>query len=213
MENNQSRVYFYARCSTKNQSLDRQIMLFKQKYNAKDEQIICEKVSGKISATERDGFNYLTNILLREKDTVVIDSLSRLGRNYQDILKSWSKISEIGAYIIVDEMSDILDTRPKSTELDDLINNLTINIVTHFLAFAAQKEVEEKKRAQLQGIEAARKTGKRFGRPAFVVPDNFPDIYDTWKNGEMTATQAMRKLHMSHSTFYRVVKKYEIRKM
>ena len=113
----------------------------------------------------------------------------------------------------MDEMSDILDTRPKSDELNDLINKLTVNIITHFLAFAADKEVKEKKRAQLMGIQAARQQGKKFGRPAFVVPNDFEEKYQKWKNGEITATQAMRKLHMSHSTFYRVVKKYEARKM
>lgn len=211
MEDNTTKRFFYARCSTKSQNLDRQILLFKQKYKAKDNEIFCEKISGTIKAQDRATFNYLTNVLMRKNDTLIIDSLNRLGRNYKDILESWNLLQKMGVYIIVDEM-ELLDTRKKEGT-DELINNLIINLVTHFLAFAAQKEIEEKKRAQLQGIEAARKAGKNLGRPRFILPKNFDEVYRDWKMQKITATKAMRLLNMSHSTFYRVVKEYEKRKM
>ena len=207
------RMWFYARCSTKEQNLDRQIMLFKEKYGAKDEQIICEKISGKVKANDRTAYTYLVNVLARKGDIVVFDSINRLGRDYKDILNSWTELNKLGIYVVIDDMP-LLDTRPKGDLIqDELLQNLIINLVTNFLAFAAQREIEEKKRAQLAGIEAARKAHKNLGRPKFVIPDDFDDIYAEWRKGLITATNAMRKLNMSHSTFYRTVNKYEKRKM
>lgn len=204
----ENRVYGYARVSTSEQNLDRQIRLFKEKYKIEERNIFYEKVSGRISGRERPVFGYLLDVVLRAGDVLVVDSLNRLGRNYADILKNWNTLSQLKIYIVVDDMP-ILDTRPKKYEGDILINKLIVNLVAQLLAYFAEREVQEKKRAQLAGIKAARAAGKKMGRPRVEFPENFKEEYIKWKKGEQTAVRTMRKLYISHSTFYRLVKKFE----
>lgn len=208
---NDDRIFGYARVSSVTQNLDRQLVLFQEKYKIPNKNIFSKKISGKISGKDRPVFSYLIDVVLRKGDTLVIDSISRLGRNYKDILSNWQLLNELGIYIIVDDMP-ILDTRPKENDIG-IINELIINIVTSLFAYCAEREVEEKKRAQLAGIEAARKAGKHIGRPKIELPSNFPMEYARWKKGKQTATMTMRRLAMSHSTFYRMVKVYEKQKM
>lgn len=204
----ENRVYGYARVSTNCQNLDRQVILFKEKYKIKEKNIFVEKISGRISGTERPVFSYLLDVVLRSGDTLVVDSLNRLGRNYTDILKNWNLLTSMNVFIIIDDMP-ILDTRPKKGEGDILINKLIINLVAQLLAYFAEREIQEKKRAQLAGIQAARAAGKKMGRPRIEYPPNFREEYIKWKKGEQTAAKTMRKLYIAHSTFYRLVKKYE----
>lgn len=207
-----NRVYGYARVSTQEQSLMRQVNLFKEKYNIMDKDIYVEKISGRVEGKDRPTFSYLINVILRKGDCLVLDSISRLGRSYTDLLKNWNTLNELEVYIVIDDMP-LLDTRPTNDNTNDLVKNLIINLVTNLLAFCAQKEVDDRKRAQMQGIEAARKTGKQFGRPRTIIPDEFGDELKKVRNGKQTATAAMRKMHISHSTYYRMVKLYDKRKM
>lgn len=204
----ENRIFAYARVSTKEQNLDRQLNLFKEKYKIKEKNIFYEKMSGRVSGKERPVFGYLLDVILRSGDVLVIDSLNRLGRNYADILKNWNLLNSMNVFIIVDDMP-ILDTRPKKGEGDILINKLIVNLVAQLLAYFAEREVQEKKRAQLAGIKAARAAGKKMGRPRIEYPPNFKEEYIKWRKGEQTAVRTMRKLYISHSTFYRLVKKFE----
>ncbi|OUQ15016.1 hypothetical protein B5E87_00145 [Massilimicrobiota sp. An142] len=205
------RIYAYARVSTREQNLDRQVILFKDKYKIDSKNIYAEKISGRISGKDRPVFSYLIDVLLREGDTLVIDSISRLGRTYKDILENWKLLNKLGIYVVVDDMP-FLDTRPNSKD-GGVMTELIIDLVTTLLAYCADREVAEKKRAQMAGIEAARKAGKCIGRPRVEIPDNFPKEYRKWKSGQQTATQTIRRLGMSHSTFYRIVKIYEKKKI
>lgn len=200
------RTYLYCRVSTKEQNLDRQLNLAK-KYRIVSKNIFSEKISGKISGQDRPVFSYLIDVILRKGDILVFDSLSRLGRNYKDILKNWNLLNEIGVQVVIDDMP-LLDTRKKNKN-DDILNKMIVDIVTVIFAYCAQKEIEDRKRAQMKGIEMARQNGKNIGRPRIEFPKNWKEEYTNWKNNKQTATQTMRKLGMSHSTFYRMVKLYE----
>lgn len=205
----ENRIFGYARVSTSCQNLDRQINLLKEKYRIEEKNIFQEKISGRISGKDRPAFSYMIDVVLRSGDTLVIDSLSRLGRSYQDILKNWNLLTEMNIFVVVDSMP-LIDTRPKTNEQEnDLINNLIVNLVTQLLAYFAEQEVNEKKRAQMAGIKAAREAGKHMGRPKLTLPPNFQEEYKNWKLGKQTAAKTMRKLYISHSSFYRLVKRYE----
>ena len=83
------------------------------------------------------------------------------------------------------------------------------NIIIEVLSSIAEQERLTIKKRQREGIEAAQKKGKRFGRPVVQMPDNFESVYGQWKRKEITAVEAMGKLHLSSSTFYRMVGQYE----
>ena len=204
----ENRIFGYARVSTSEQNLDRQIRLFKEKYNIKERNIFMEKISGRVSGKERPVFSYMVDVVLRQGDTLVLDSFNRLGRNYRDILKNWNLLNSMKIYVVIDDMP-LLDTRPHKNDGNTLVNELIVNLVAQLLAYFAQREVDEKKRAQLAGIQAARAAGKKMGRPRVEFPENFKEEYIKWKKGEQTAVRTMRKLYISHSTFYRLVKKFE----
>ena len=77
-----------------------------------------------------------------------------------------------------------------------------------YYLYSSTKRITIKNR-QREGIDAAKKKGKVFGRPKISRPDEFDEIYRLWKKGEITAVAAMKKLDLSSSTFYRMVKQHE----
>lgn len=78
------------------------------------------------------------------------------------------------------------------------------NILIEVLASIAEQERLTIRKRQREGIEAAKKKGKRLGRPVFILPEKFSEVYERWKRGDITAKAAMKR-----STFYRQVQKYE----
>ncbi|TLQ07040.1 recombinase family protein [Marinilactibacillus psychrotolerans] len=145
----------YARVSTTDQNLDRQIEEFKK---VGVEKIFQEKLSGK-SMTER---KELQNALhfLREKDTLVIESLERIGRNYDEIISTVQQLDQKNIGLVVLNMP-ILSQDIGDPNLQKLIRNMIIQV----LSWAAQNDREESKRKQRQGIEIAKRKGHYKGRP------------------------------------------------
>lgn len=198
-----NKVMGYARVSTKEQNLDRQIIELK-KY-VPEENIIIDKASGR--DLQRDGYQALKGILgLRNGDTLYITSLDRLSRNKEDIKKElqWFQNREIRLKIL-DLPTSLIEIPDGQRWILDMIQNILIEVLA---SIAEQERVMIKKR-QREGIEAAKKKGKHMGRPRLEMPENFPAVYERWRQGELTAKCAMKKLDMSGSSFYRMVKKYE----
>ena len=145
-------VYGYARVSTKEQNLSRQLEQLKD-FGSSERNIRCDKISGK--TFNRREYNALvgtteTAPLLRKGDLLVIVSLDRLGRNYTEIREQWNYIiNEIGADIVVLDMP-LLDTRQSNDNLD---RKFIADLVLQILSYVAQKELENTKRRQQQGIE------------------------------------------------------------
>lgn len=198
----------YARVSTTDQNLDRQIAQLKDIVT--DERcIITDKASGK--DFERKGYNSLigtesTVPLLREGDLLVICSLDRLGRNYTEIRHQWEYITQtLKANIKVLDMP-LLDTSTANNSLD---GKFIADLVLQILSYTAEKERENIKKRQRQGIDTAKAQGKHLGRPKAEFPQEWETVYKSWKAGDITATKAMTDLNMTRTTFYKLAKQYE----
>lgn len=195
--------YGYARVSSTEQNLDRQIMEL-QKYVSR-ENIITDKASGK--DTEREGYQALKGLFgLREGDTLYITSLDRLSRNKEDIKKELKWFQEKKVRLkILDLPTSLVEIQDGQEWIIDMVQNILIEV----LASIAEQERLTIRKRQREGIEAAKKKGKHLGRPSLPCPDNFSEIYKQWKSGKITARKAAELLKMSRSHFYRQVKSYE----
>lgn len=198
-----NKIMGYARVSSKEQHLDRQIEALSQ-YVAV-ENIIVDKQSGK--DLERPGYHALKGALgLRSGDTLYIKSLDRLSRNKEDIKNELQWFKDNNVRLMILDLPTSMVQVPEGQEwIIEMINNILIEVLS---SIAEQERVTIRAR-QKEGIEAAKKNGKQFGRPEVACPTEFPKIYLSWKSGEITAKQAMSSLQMSKSTFYRMVKKHE----
>ncbi|MBR3723087.1 MAG: recombinase family protein [Selenomonadaceae bacterium] len=173
-----SKLYGYARVSTAEQNTDRQIISL-TKFGVSRENIFAEKQSGK--DFKRPKYNKLIS-KLRPKDAIVLSSLDRLGRNYNEIIEQWRIITnEKKADIIILDMK-LLDTRSEY----DLIESLISAVVLKILSYVAEKERENIITRQKEGIDVAKARGVKFGRPKIERPKNFITVYRKWKNKEIT---------------------------
>lgn len=195
----ESRTYYYARVSTKEQNLDRQIAAFIS-LGAQERDIITDKESGK--NLERTGYQALKNAMLRRGDTLVIKSLDRLSRNKSDIHNELRFFKENGIRLKVIDLPTTMMELPKGQEwVFDMVNNILIEV----LGTIAEQERTTIRQRQAEGIAAAKAKGKKFGRPALVPPENWEEIYASWKNGEITAKAAMEQTGLKRTSFYKLV--------
>ena len=134
---------------------------------------------------------------LKPGDTLVVKSIDRLGRNYDEILEQWRIITkEKQATIVVLDMP-LLDTRQGR----DLTGTLIADIVLQLLSYVAQVEREFIHQRQAEGIRAAKEKGVKFGRPPKNRPPEFETVKAAWERGELTARAAAATLGILHSTF------------
>ena len=139
----------------------------------------------------------------------VIISLDRLGRNYSEIRSQWEHITQtLQADIKVLDMP-LLDTTAANGTLD---GRFIADLVLQILSYTAEKERENIRKRQRQGIDIAKAQGKHLGRPQAEYPTEWDQIYNQWQDGDITATKAMELLDMKRTTFYKLVKKYKLHK-
>lgn len=176
---------------------ERQLKAFKD-CGIDDRDIYIDKKSGK--DFEREQYQLLKNIL-REDDLLVIQSIDRLGKNYEMMVNEWKDITKnIEVDIVVLDMS-LLDIRQKKYLLGTFINDLILGL----LSYVAQTEREKIKTRQRQGIDIALANGVKFGRPKVERPDNYNEVIELWKNKKITAREAMKRLDLKPNTFYNMV--------
>lgn len=195
--------YGYARVSSTEQNLDRQILAL-EKYVASNK-IIVDKASGK--DTDRDGYQALKGLFgLREGDVLYVTSLDRLSRNKEDIKQElqWFKDKKVRLKIL-DLPTSLVEVPEGQQWILDMIQNILIEVLS---SIAEQERLTIRKR-QREGIEAARSRGKHLGRPVLKIPEDFPEVYKQWKKEDITARKAMEILKMKPSNFYRKVREYE----
>lgn len=203
-------VYGYARVSTKEQHEDRQILELK-KAGLEDRYIYIDKISGK--SFNRPSYNLLVGTessapLLREGDTLLITSLDRMGRNYSEIQTEWRHLTnDLKVDVKILDMP-LLDTTGSGVAAT-LDRRFISDLVLQILSYVAEKERLNIKRNQRAGIEAAKKAGKRLGRPRIDYPEIWPDVYKRWQNGEITARRAMQESGVEDASFYNLAKRYE----
>lgn len=197
------RKFFYARISTKDQTLERQIVEAK-KLGIDESYIFLEVASGK--DFKRPEYQLLKR-MLREGDVLYIKSLDRLGRNKQMILDEWNELVKVKKVDIVILDMPLLDT----TKYKDMngLENLISDIILQLLSYMAEDERLRTKERQREGIKIAREKGIKFGRRKIDPGENFEEVYQEWKSGQITAVKAMEMLGLKSNTFYRRVKEYE----
>lgn len=192
-------IYGYVRVSTKDQNEDRQ-MIAMLEFPVPEKNIIVEKQSGK--DFNRPRYRRLIR-KMKKGDLLVIKSIDRLGRNYEEIIQQWRYLTkEKGIDIVVLDMA-LLDTR----EGKDLTGTLIADLVLQLLSYVAQTERENIRQRQKEGIQAAKRKGVQFGRPKIPVPDQFTELKQQWKNNEISSRQAASQLGVSYETFLRWCKR------
>ncbi len=189
-------IYGYARVSTKDQCEDRQLLALAD-FPVSQEKIYLDKLSGK-------DFNRLQyRKLLRRLqagDVLVIKSIDRLGRNYEEILEQWRIITKVKQTDVVVLDMPLLDTRRNGK---DLTGTFVADLVLQILSYVAQTERENIRQRQKEGIAAAKLRGVRFDRPRMPVPDGFHKLKLQWERKEISSREAAKQLHISQDTFLR----------
>ena len=190
--------YGYARVSTKEQNEQRQLISLRE-FGIEEKKIFVDKQSGK--DFERPNYRKLIK-KLKPDDTLVIKSIDRLGRNYEEILEQWRIITkERGTAIVVLDMP-LLDTRKNR----DLTGTLIADIVLQLLSYVAQTEREFIRQRQAEGIAAAKAQGVQFGRRPMPKPAEYESVKKLWQDGHLSARAAAKRLEISHRTFLLWVK-------
>lgn len=191
--------YGYARVSTVNQHLDRQIIEL-QKVGLLDSQIYVDKESGK--DFNRSNYKKLLR-KLKSGDVLFIKSIDRLGRNYNMVLDEWRYLTkEKGVDIVVIDMP-LLDTR---IEGKNLVGKFIADVVLQVLSFVAENERETMRQRQAEGIRMAKLRGVKFGRPSKDIPDDFDKIVLLYRSGMITSLKAIEMSGLTRGTFYRKLK-------
>ena len=186
-------TYGYVRVSTQEQNEARQLAAM-QEFGVAEKNIIIEKLSGK--DFNRPCYQRLVRAL-RPGDVLVVKSIDRLGRNYDEILEQWSVITKKRKAAIVVLDMPLLDTRQGR----DLTGTLIADIVLQLLSYVAQTERENIRQRQAEGIAEAKAKGVRFGPPCHTLPDSFEEWRQAWRGRRMTLRAAAEACGIPKSTF------------
>lgn len=185
-------MYGYARVSSRDQHLDRQLDALRA-FGV--DEVFADKASGR--DFERPAWRRL-KARLSQDDVLVVGSIDRLGRSYEEVVDQWRDITRIrGAAVVVLDMP-LLDTRRGR---DGVTGALIGDIVLQLLSYVAQVERESIHRRQAEGIAAARARGVRFGRPEKKRPDTYPLTREAYLAGRITRREAASRPEVSISTF------------
>lgn len=208
-----SKIVGYARVSTKEQNLERQIKALSEYVD--EGMIVTDKASGK--DLNRPGYQSLKYGIgkLTEGDTLYIKSIDRLSRNKEQAKEELRYYQRIGVRVkILDIPTTMADIHPGQEWIIDMINNIIIEV----LSSVAENERQTIRQRQREGYDAMKttadgkrissKTGNVVGRPKAVFPSNWNDVYFQWKNSKITAKTAMEMLNLKRNTFYKLVKEY-----
>ena len=191
-------TYGYVRVSTQEQNEARQLAAMRE-FGVAEQNIIVEKLSGR--DFNRPRYQRLVRGIGAE-DVLVVKSIDRLGRNYEEILNQWGFITKKRKAAIVVLDMPLLDTRQGR----DLTGTLISDIVLQLLSYVAQTERESIRQRQAEGIAAAKERGVRFGRERLELPENFLLFAQLWQEGGISSRDAARELGVSYQTFLRRAK-------
>lgn len=194
-------LYGYIRVSTRDQNEDRQLIALRE-LKIPEKNIFMDKQSGK--DFNRPQYKRLVR-KLKKDDLLYIKSIDRLGRNYAEILEQWRLLTQTKGIDIVMLDMPLLDTRRGK----NLMGTFLSDIVLQVLSFVAENERTNIRRRQAEGIAAAKARGVQFGRTPAPLPKNFYSIYQKWRIGEISSTQAAKECEMPRSTFRYRAKLYE----
>ena len=194
----ESKIYGYIRVSTKEQNEDRQLIALRE-FPVLVNNIYMDKLSGK--DFNRPQYRKLLR-KIRPGDIVVIKSIDRLGRNYEEIMLQWRIITKEKQVDVVVLDMPLLDTRKSG---NDLTGTFVADLVLQILSYVAQTERENIHQRQKEGIAAAKLRGVRFGRPRKPIPEEFWQLKVDWENKKITSREAAQQLSIAQDTFLRWV--------
>ena len=193
--------YAYIRVSSRDQNVDRQLSAL-EPYHIPPNQIYCDHQSGK--DFERPAYKKLIR-RLRKGDLLIVKSIDRLGRNYDEILEQWALVTKkIGADILVLDMA-LLDTRERN---GDLTGAFVADLVLQILAYVAQTEREFIHQRQAEGIAAAKARGAQLGRHPDALPERFEEVCWLYRSRKLSVREAAAALGMSKTSFHRKYQKH-----
>lgn len=209
--------FFYARTSTKEQSLGRQLeQARKLGITKENEDLFIDQVTG--TNFNREGFNKLKDTLKARNqdgakdDVLYVWELDRFGRDYDEIKKNISDIEKLGVEINFLDIP-IIETSDKAT------NRLLRDQFVATLSYVAQKETEKRKERQRQGYDVlerdeqgrmiSARTGKVVGRPKKDIPKDFARYYELMQMGQLKANDVMNIIGVKKTRFYEIKKQYE----
>lgn len=196
----ENRTFGYARVSSKDQNLDRQLIALAEQ-GIPERDIIADKESGK--DLDRKGYRLLKDYLLRRGDTLVVTSLDRLSRSKNDIKCELEHFKNSGIRLKVLDLPTTMQDFPEGQEwIQEMVNNILIEV----LSTIAEQERLTIRRLQAEGIAAAKSRGKYLGRPRARKPENWDEVISDWKAGKITAIKAMELTGTKRTTFYKLVR-------
>lgn len=191
-----SQLFGYVRVSTREQNEARQVAALYE-YNISPGNLFMDKQSGK--DFDRPAYKQLMK-RLRPGDLMIVKSIDRLGRDYEEILEQWRIITKNkGADILILDMP-LLDTR---THNRDLTGTFIADLVLQILSYVAQTERENTRQRQAEGIAAAKARGVTFGPDRMPPPSGFWKARSDYESGLLSIRQAAKAAGMNYSTFYR----------
>lgn len=197
----ESHLWGYIRVSTREQNEARQVDALRE-FGITDDHIFMDKQSGK--DFQRPAYQALLG-QLNAGDVLVVKSIDRLGRNYEEILTQWRTITkELGAAIVVLDMP-LLDTRNSR----DLTGTLIADIVLQLLSYVAETERAFIRQRQAEGIAAAKARGVQFGRKPLPRPEAYHALKEAWLEQRISANEAAQRLHVGRNTFLRWAREEE----
>lgn len=195
--------YGYVRVSSKDQNLNRQLDAFLE-LGLESKYIYIDKMSGK--DFKRPNYKKMVS-KLRAGDTVVVMSIDRLGRNYDEILEQWRMLTKEKRVDIEVIDMPLLNT---NYERDGLTGVFISDLVLQILAYVAETERSFIKQRQAEGIVSAKARGVKFGISKIELPEEkLEEFIRLWQQGEITIRQAASELGISSSTFYRRCKEMQ----
>ncbi len=198
-----NKVYGYIRVSTREQNIERQLISLLEA-GIERKNIYIDKQSGKDFS--RPAYKKMIH-KVREGDLIVVKSIDRLGRNYQEIMEQWRLITkERGADIRIQDMP-LLDT----TKTKDLLGTFISDVVLQLLSFVAENERDNIRQRQAEGIAAAKARGVQFGKPMIPMPENFPELYKEWEEERISIVELAKLCNMGRSTMYKRIGEYRHR--
>ena len=189
-------MYGYVRVSSKDQCEARQVLALRE-FKVPERNIYMDKMSGK--DFNRPQYRRMVR-KLKAGDVLVVKSIDRLGRNYEEILEQWRMLTKKKEVDVVVLDMPLLDTRMSGGNLTGVF---VADLVLQILSYVAQTERENIRQRQMEGIAAAKQRGVKFGRPKKQVPEEFARLREKWMQKEMSSREAAKRLGISQDTFLR----------
>lgn len=189
-------MYGYVRVSSKDQCEARQVLALRE-FKVPERNIYMDKMSGK--NFNRPQYRRMVR-KLKAGDVLVVKSIDRLGRNYEEILEQWRMLTKKKEVDVVVLDMPLLDTRMSGGNLTGVF---VADLVLQILSYVAQTERENIRQRQMEGIAAAKQRGVKFGRPKKQVPEEFARLREKWMQKEVSSREATKRLGISQDTFLR----------